>query len=365
MTAKADQSLSIEIDKILEYKGRRYYNIDQQKWINNNSKTKYGFVDDQCQIVSNRKDVFNLYLEILEWKKYMTIFDSHHNIWIDKRNNILTVVTIDKKIKIAQVVKARPLKIKKISKTYDFSKLFRDQTIEENLIVFGLIVDPILSVKKCLVEGKIKRKKDNRDCCYIEDCTNILISEKFCKKHSQLKIDKICNAKYCTEIKEKYFCRLHNKIYQDISKLIDQIYILDDGQLLIDNILNKKIDHKSIELANIYNQIYQYIDFNAHVPISSIQSSELTQVTEKTRYKKKTIPKTVRDRVWRQFFLTLDGHCCCCKCPISIENFHCGHVVAEKEGGANTIDNLRPICQNCNLSMGTKNMDLFIEQHGF
>jgi len=74
---------------------------------------------------------------------------------------------------------------------------------------------------------------------------------------------------------------------------------------------------------------------------------------------KRAIPKQLRDLVWN----THIGHevatapCSCCeRNPISMQEFHCGHVVAEARGGTTTVENLRPICAPCNLSMGTMNM---------
>ena len=42
-------------------------------------------------------------------------------------------------------------------------------------------------------------------------------------------------------------------------------------------------------------------------------------------------------------------------------SFNCGHIIAEANGGELIVSNLKPICQNCNSSMGTKNMDDFMK----
>jgi hypothetical protein len=42
-------------------------------------------------------------------------------------------------------------------------------------------------------------------------------------------------------------------------------------------------------------------------------------------------------------------------------SFNCGHIIAEANGGEIIVSKLKPICQNCNSSMGTKNMDDFIK----
>jgi len=54
--------------------------------------------------------------------------------------------------------------------------------------------------------------------------------------------------------------------------------------------------------------------------------------------------------------------CVCCKSTyITQMSFHCGHIIAESRGGETIVSNLRPICQNCNSSMGQTNMDDFIK----
>lgn len=79
--------------------------------------------------------------------------------------------------------------------------------------------------------------------------------------------------------------------------------------------------------------------------------------------KKQYIPQHVREEVWRLYGSSL---CWCCQQePISSKNKHLGHIQAETNGGQPTIDNLRPICQNCNLRMGTLNMFDFMIQQGY
>ena len=83
-------------------------------------------------------------------------------------------------------------------------------------------------------------------------------------------------------------------------------------------------------------------------------------------YKKKKIPSTVKRLVWNEHVGENIGKakCMCCKTTdITQLSFHCGHVMSEKNGGLIEVNNLKPICQNCNSSMGTMNMDVFIEKY--
>lgn len=78
--------------------------------------------------------------------------------------------------------------------------------------------------------------------------------------------------------------------------------------------------------------------------------------------RKKTIPSTVKRLVWNKYIGEEIGKakCVCCNLTdITQLSFHCGHVIAESNGGEISVDNLRPICQNCNSSMRTQNLEEF------
>ena len=82
--------------------------------------------------------------------------------------------------------------------------------------------------------------------------------------------------------------------------------------------------------------------------------------------RKKAIPAVVKRLVWNTYIGENIGKskCFCCKLTdITQLSFHCGHVVSENNGGKIHVDNLRPICQNCNCSMATKNMMEFMKTH--
>jgi len=92
----------------------------------------------------------------------------------------------------------------------------------------------------------------------------------------------------------------------------------------------------------------------------------MSQVEVKQR--KKTIPKVVKDLSWNKWIgENVARHkCLCCETnEISMSSFHCGHVIAEANGGLMSVENLRPICKACNLSMGTENMNDFKKRCGF
>ena len=71
---------------------------------------------------------------------------------------------------------------------------------------------------------------------------------------------------------------------------------------------------------------------------------------------KKKIPKAIRQQVWLKYNGKIYENKCTiiwCQNIISVFNFHVGHNIPESKGGGIEIENLRPICPNCNLSMGS------------
>jgi hypothetical protein len=80
--------------------------------------------------------------------------------------------------------------------------------------------------------------------------------------------------------------------------------------------------------------------------------------------KKKPISATIKRLVWNTNIGEDIGKskCMCCKSTdITQMSFNCGHILAEANGGDTIVSNLKPICQNCNSSMGTKNMEDFMK----
>ena len=82
---------------------------------------------------------------------------------------------------------------------------------------------------------------------------------------------------------------------------------------------------------------------------------------------KEKIPLAVRNAVWGKYVgMSYNALCFCCNFePITKVNYECGHIISEKNGGKIHLDNLRPICSACNKSVGSKNMEHFMEQYGF
>ena len=82
----------------------------------------------------------------------------------------------------------------------------------------------------------------------------------------------------------------------------------------------------------------------------------------KENKERQKISKTLRTQVWNKYY-TLDvGSVKCSICSvhtISQLDFECGHIISHANGGPTNLDNLRPICNQCNKSMSSVNMNEF------
>lgn len=113
-----------------------------------------------------------------------------------------------------------------------------------------------------------------------------------------------------------------------------------------DNIKNNNI------AKGIYNNINKIQKYTVN-KISKINKK--IKKTTKINRKRKKIPFGVRENVWKKY----NGNKFNAKCYVNFcnqkltpFNFDVGHNIPHSKGGSDSIDNLRPICRNCNVSMG-------------
>ena len=74
--------------------------------------------------------------------------------------------------------------------------------------------------------------------------------------------------------------------------------------------------------------------------------------------KKKSIPKRIRELVWKNNIgEKWKGKCYVAWCDnilTVMSAWHVGHNKPESKGGSTDINNLKPICSECNLGMGNR-----------
>ena len=148
---------------------------------------------------------------------------------------------------------------------------------------------------------------------------------------------------------------------------------LEPWQIQNKNDLEIENEKLKILLNNSYgiqkNSIQEYIKkneecLNKYYPdLKTNKQTKNTEINSSIK-KKKKISSTIKKLVWNIHIGESIGKskCTCCKSTdITQMSFNCGHIIAEANGGDTIVSNLKPICQNCNSSMGTKNMNDFIK----
>nr|QFG74424.1 MAG: hypothetical protein [Megaviridae environmental sample] len=151
--------------------------------------------------------------------------------------------------------------------------------------------------------------------------------------------------------------------------LLDKIkFKLKEFNQLIKEYISKNTDKYSLhtnsklERTNIYFTLkyVNILELFKNKDTILVVKSEL-----KPKQKKKNISKRLRLEVWNQNIgkNKRTGDCYECDASIKIEDFACGHIIAESKGGSTTIDNLAPVCTICNQSMQTENMNKFKDNY--
>ena len=129
------------------------------------------------------------------------------------------------------------------------------------------------------------------------------------------------------------------------------INVYDNINKNMDNIINKIIkqpQYKKRKNKKKNNKNYKNNNKNTNKTIKNL--SEFKPLKE-------TIPKRIRELVWTtNNSETFSTKCFVtwCENKVNVFNFQVGHDIPESKGGTLDIDNLKPICSNCNLSMGNR-----------
>lgn len=100
----------------------------------------------------------------------------------------------------------------------------------------------------------------------------------------------------------------------------------------------------------------EYIDNGMKIVCNACVKKHITK--KETKPKRIPLPPHVRLAVWRQHIGDrTSGPCYVCKRTLDIFSFECGHIVSVRDGGDNSISNLRVVCGPCNKSCGAMNMN--------
>ena len=101
----------------------------------------------------------------------------------------------------------------------------------------------------------------------------------------------------------------------------------------------------------------KYIDKKKRNNKRNKRNNKKKHILSKCFKTKEQIPKRIRELVWTTYngeVFTSKCYVSWCTNNINVFSFQTGHDIPESKGGTLDIDNLKPICGSCNLSMGNK-----------
>ena len=167
----------------------------------------------------------------------------------------------------------------------------------------------------------------------------------------------------------KYYNFIISPTYRDdnltYEKYIELYNTINNYLVSLTNI--NKIKNKTIKLNKSNIDTKKKSTEEVKVDIKKEAKVDNNKDVINKKPKKKTIPVALKRNVWNKWIGEDIGKskCLCCKLTeITMLNFACGHVIAEANGGELKLNNLKPICMSCNSSMGTQNMDEYINKYG-
>lgn len=151
------------------------------------------------------------------------------------------------------------------------------------------------------------------------------------------------------------------KISKKKIKIINKNYI-HKNNTKFNKKFNKKIKvnynkkHKQIRPHKSKNIIFKKFKKKIANNLSNLSNTSNSN-TQQHYYNKEHIPKRIRELVWTTYngeVFTNKCYVYWCDNKINVFNFQTGHDIPESKGGTLELDNLKPICSSCNLSMGNK-----------
>ena len=168
-----------------------------------------------------------------------------------------------------------------------------------------------------------------------------------------------CIEEFIDELKEiEYFekFKYSQSAFDHIIKMNEQFYKQYNYKMLIDqhaDALFYKDEQPHINSGIIFtlkrNNFIQYI------------SDKKSEPLHKSKTQKKTISRTMRNKVWNKHFgESVDGICLVSFCNNKLDSkqkngWECGHIISDYNDGKVILSNLRPICAECNRDMGRQN----------
>ena len=347
----------------------RAWNLKRHQSTSNNCLK----IQKELKNIENRKlELENRKLELIGDRKSKLIGDTKINSEIKFiSTSIISNKNIDDNLTFTPVFSTKHISevidlinINTIINENGLSDLYINEIAKNKNGEYGIIntnkKNPIFHIRK--KDGSIEK-----------DVGGKLIFKRFISMSTD-KIDKFLN-----EIKKNTNIMEYTRIERNI-KNYDKFIKKISYELHIDNVKNNinkdeywnEDDEKNNELKSIvtekkYNDknnsienILKSYDINKSVVIEKDEEVLLIFTKQIVKKKKIKINHILATQVWDEYIGIKIGEIKCPVCKvneINQRNFECGHVIPESKGGETKLENLRPLCNKCNKSIGTNEMD--------
>lgn len=126
-----------------------------------------------------------------------------------------------------------------------------------------------------------------------------------------------------------------------------ELVLHNDGDNNFDKFISPNPNKSNSKInSDIKEYLVNLIKYSANNKLSNCPSSG-----------RKSIPKKIKIEVWEKYFENCCRHNCFideCNNEITAWDFQAGHDIPYSEQGSDDVENLRPICGECNKGMGDK-----------
>ena len=126
--------------------------------------------------------------------------------------------------------------------------------------------------------------------------------------------------------------------------------------------------HMDLEEPKFYLGFYKNFEWICHWFKHIDENLDYQSFSHPSCISNERITKKLRRELWKKYFsdengfIPREGLCYTCENQITEDNFQCGHIIARVKGGETKLNNLKPICSECNLDMKIENMNEYKER---
>jgi 5-methylcytosine-specific restriction endonuclease McrA len=123
----------------------------------------------------------------------------------------------------------------------------------------------------------------------------------------------------------------------------------------------QEVSEKQLIIASEPEQTLYELKESARQANNKVAEKYKTLSSTQSAKKKEPFPDWFKSRIWRKFNGSLEKTLCpvCSDSLIEPNSFSAGHILPESKGGMMCLENIMPICGDCNSQMGSRHLYWF------